>query len=76
MVLEISVTAEEKSLTVEDCHLVTAPILPFKVSEVLLVPEQTEVAPEIEPATDVGLTVIVTDGDVAEPQLPFVTKAL
>ena len=42
-------------LTVEDCHLVTVPTLPFKVREVLLVPEQTVPCPEIVPALGVAV---------------------
>ena len=50
-------------------------MFPNNVKTVLLVPEQTVVAPEIVPATVVGLTVIVADV-VAGGQVPLVTKAL
>ena len=44
VVLEISVTADEKSLVVEDCHFVTAPVFPFKV-KAFVPPEQIAPAP-------------------------------
>ena len=58
----------------EDCHCMV-PVLPLSVRTVLLVPVQTAVAPAMLPATDVGLTVIVTPDVVAEVQAPLVTTA-
>ena len=52
------------------------PVLPLNVNVVLLVPVQTVVAPLIVPATEVGSTFIVTDGDNTEAQAPLVTDAL
>ena len=43
----------------EDCHLVTAPVLPLKVNVVLLVPLHTVAEPARVPPTEVGLTVTV-----------------
>ena len=57
VIFAISVTAELKLDTDDDCHFVTAPIFPLKVNNVLLVPEQTDTLPEIVPPTDRGLTV-------------------
>ena len=51
-------------------------MLPLRVSKVLLVPAQTDVAPAMLPATDVGLTVMVTLDVVSELQAPLVTTAL
>ena len=51
------------------------PVLPLKVSTVLLVPVQTVVAPLMLPATDAGVTVIVTLDVVAAEQVPLVTTA-
>ena len=63
------------TLSVDDCHCIV-PVFPDKVKSVLLVPEQTVVAPEIVPATEVGLTVIVAAPVVAEAQDPLITTAL
>ena len=43
---------------VEYCHMTTLPVLPERVSSVLLVPEHTSVPPETEPPTVAGSTVI------------------
>ena len=43
-------------LSVDDCHWIV-PVFPDKVNTVEFVPEHTEVAPAIVPATEVGLTV-------------------
>ena len=51
------------------------PVFPLKVKTVLLMPEQTVVAPLMLPATDTGLTEIVTDVVVANEQTPLVTTA-
>ena len=51
-------------------------MFPDKVNTVEFVPEQTVVAPAIVPATEVGLTVIVTEAVVADEQTPLVTTAL
>ena len=51
------------------------PVFPLKVSTVLLVPVQTVAAPVMLPATDVGLTAIVTLEVVAELHAPLVTTA-
>ena len=56
--MAISVTLDEKSLAVDDCHFVTEPVLPLKVNSVLFVPEQTVALPEIEPPTDVGAVTV------------------
>ena len=58
VVLAISV-ALVKPEDNEDCHLVTAPVLPLKVNVVLLVPLQTVAEPARVPPTEVGLTVTV-----------------
>ena len=57
MIFAISETPELKLDTEDDCHLVTVPIFPLKVNNVLLVPEQTDVLPETVPPTERGLTV-------------------
>ena len=62
-------------LSDESCHCIV-PVLPLRVSTVLLVPAQTDVAPAMLPATDVGLTVMVTLDVVSELQAPLVTTAL
>ena len=51
------------------------PVFPLKVNTVLLVPEQTVVAPLMLPATDVGLTVTVTDAVGTDEHTPLVTTA-
>ena len=62
-------------LSVDDCHCIV-PVFPDKVNTVAFVPEQTVVAPVIVPATEIGLTVIVTEAVVADEQTPLVTTAL
>ena len=57
-----------------DCHWIV-PVLPLSVSVVLLVPVQTVAAPLTVPATDVGLTVMVTLALFAAVQTPLVTTA-
>ena len=61
-------------LSLDDCHCIV-PVFPLRVNNVLLVPEQTVLAPLMLPATDAGLTVIVTDVVVADEQTPLVTTA-
>ena len=63
------------TLSEDDCHCIV-PVLPLKVKTVLLVPVQTVAAPVMLPATEAGLTVIVTLDVVAEEQAPLVTTAL
>ena len=41
----MSLTPEEKSLTVEDCHFVTDPTFPVKLKLALFVPVHKEVLP-------------------------------
>jgi hypothetical protein len=60
VVFDISVTADEKSLVVEYCHFVTAPVLPFRV-KAFVPPEQIAPAPEMVPATEVGLIVVAEE---------------
>ena len=62
------------TLSEDDCHCIV-PVFPPKVSTVLLVPVQTVAAPLMLPATDVGLTAIVTLEVVAELHAPLVTTA-
>ena len=63
------------ALSGEDCHW-TVPVLPDKVNKVEFVPLQTVVvAGVIEPATEVGFTVIDTLVVVADEQTPLVTTA-
>ena len=62
------------TLSEDDCHCIV-PVFPLKVSTVLLVPVQTVAAPLMLPATDVGLTAIVTLEVVAELHAPLVTTA-
>ena len=62
------------TLSEDDCHCIV-PVFPVKVSAVLLVPVQTVAAPLMLPATDVGLTAIVTLDVVAELHTPLVTTA-
>ena len=52
------------------------PVLPVKVKVVLLVPVQTVAAPEIVPATYLGLTVTETNKVVAGSQAPLDTNTL
>ena len=63
------------TLSEDDCHCIV-PVFPLKVSTVLLVLVQTVAAPLMLPATDAGLTVIVTLAVVADEQAPLVTTAL
>ena len=63
-VLAMSVTADEKSLTVEDCHLITVPKWPLKVNMVELAGAQTVALPEAVPPIDAGETVICTAVEV------------
>ena len=65
---------EKVELSEDDCHCIV-PVFPLKVSTVLLVPVQTVVGPVMLPATDVGLTFIVTLDVVAELHAPLVTTA-
>ena len=53
-----------------------APVLPVNVNVVLLVPVQTVAPPEIVPATDVGLTVTLTDSVLAGLHAPLDNTAL
>jgi hypothetical protein len=46
-------------LSVLDCHWIV-PVLPESVNVVLFVPVQTDAAPAMVPATDIGLTVATT----------------
>ena len=62
------------TLSDDDCHCIV-PVLPLKVSTVLLVPVQTVAAPVMLPATDAGVTVIVTLEVVAGAQTPLVITA-
>ena len=74
--MTISVKLAVKPLLVEDCHFVTLPVWPLKVSTVLLVPLHTVAAPAILPPTLVGLTVTVPVALFADPHAPLVTTAL
>jgi hypothetical protein len=74
-VFAISVTAEAKLPTVEDCHLVTFPVFPPSVSVVLLVPVQIEAPPVIVPPTETGLTIIADTVLKAGEQSPLVISA-
>ena len=65
---------EKETLSDDDCHCIV-PVLPLKVSTVLLVPAQTVAAPVMLPETDAGVTVIVTLEVFADEQTPFVTTA-
>ena len=58
VVLAISVTLVKPDDN-EDCHLVTAPVLPLKVNVVVLFPVHTVAEPATVPPTVVGLTVTV-----------------
>ena len=60
VVLAISASAVVKSLAVEDCHLVTLPVLPLNVRVVLLVPVHTVAPPAMVPPTEDELTVTST----------------
>ena len=62
------------TLSEDDCHCIV-PVFPLKVKTVLLVPVQTVAAPLMLPATDAGVTVIVTLDVVAEEQTPLVATA-
>ena len=59
MVVALVTSTGVAQLSVEYCHLTTFPVLPLRVRVVLLVPEQTVVAPEIEPAMVAASTVTV-----------------
>ena len=57
-------------LSAEYCHFTTVPVMPDKVSVVLLVPEQTVALPAILPPTETGSTVIcITLDSAAASQL-------
>ena len=58
----------------DDCHTIE-PVLPLRVSSVLLVPVQTAAPPEIVPPTEPGPTVIVATVLLADAQEPLVTVA-
>ena len=75
MVLAIS-AAEAKLFVVEDCHLMTLPVLPLK-DRVALLPVQIVVLPVRLPPTDTGLTVTATETREAEGhELEFVVHEI
>ena len=61
-------------LSDEDCHRI-APVFPV-VDNVAPEPEQMVVAPATVPATETGVTVILTESVVSELQAPLVTITL
>jgi hypothetical protein len=69
VVFAIGVPAVEK-LFKDDSHCVIVPVWPESVSVPELVPEQTVAEELMEPATDTGDTVMVTEAVVALAQLP------
>ena len=52
-------------------HLTIDPVLPLKVSNPLVEPEQIVVPPVTEPPTEVGLTVTVVDDELAIAHTPL-----
>ena len=74
--LAISVTVPEKSAARADCHFVTEPVCPDKLSEVELVPAHTAVPPLMVPPTVCWLTVIVETELLLAAHEPLVTTAL
>ena len=60
----------------DDCHRMTLPVCPLSINVPLLALEQTVAAPETDPPTERGLTVMVATVAIVEGQVPFVTVAL
>ena len=73
LVLEISVHVENGDT--EDCHFVTLPVFPLKVSTPLLLPEHISFPPATEPPTEVGSTITVVYDELAELHTPLATTA-
>ena len=63
-------------LSVEYCHLIIVPVLPERVSVVVLVPEQTVAEPAMLPPTETGSTVICTTSDSTAPDQPAMQSTL
>ena len=76
VVFAISVTDEEKSLTVDFCHLTTDPVFPDSVKSFGELPLQMVWLDETVPPTDVAFTVIVAMDELACGQTPLCTTAL
>ena len=75
MVLAISVTFELKLATVDDCHFIIAPTAPDSCSELEFVPEHTVAGPDIVPATDGALPIIITPFEYEGTEGELVTFA-
>ena len=59
VVLEISVTLEEKSATVDFCHFVTLPVSPLRLRPAGVLPLHMVCEDDTVPPTEVALTVKV-----------------
>ena len=75
VVLAISETADEKSSTVEDCHLVMTPVYPVRVNVVLLMPVQAAVTASSVPPSEAGSTGMVVAPELATLHSPLWTTA-
>ena len=73
--MAILVTAEEKSLTVEDSQRVTVPVMPLNVNDVLFVPVHTVALPAMLPPTEAWFTVTFATVLFAGAHTPLVTTA-
>jgi hypothetical protein len=68
-VFEISVQDEKGAM--ELCHFKTVPVFPDRVSNPLVVPEQTILDPVIEPPMEFGAIDTVVVAELAIEQLPL-----
>jgi hypothetical protein len=75
VVFTIGVPAVAK-LSKDDSQPVTLPVSPVKFRVPPFVPEQTVAEALTVPPTLTGVTVIVTEEELAEAQVPFLTTAL
>ncbi len=81
VVVVFSTSTVVLQLSVEYCHLVTLPVLPFRFNMVLLVPSQTFVPTSLElpmlivPPTLAGSTVTVAVAELVAGHVPLFTTA-
>ena len=55
----------------EDCHLITDPVCPVKVSVPLFVPEQTDALAPTDPPEGSAFTVMIAAEEFADVQAPL-----
>ena len=73
--LDISITLAVKVEFVDDCHFTILPVVPLNNKFVVLLPEHTELAPDIVPATDCAVAIIITLFENAGAEDALVTLA-